>query len=100
MQCCSSFTLSEISDIAWGLLRMRIEANQFYRSSRSQLHTMSRSGSQACEKEFQSGNQGEECDFHAMKEMDFLSDNRMYSILQQIETLVKTTPSSLKHLRP
>ena len=97
MQCCSSFTLSEISDIAWGLLRMRIETNQFYRSSCSHLHTMSKADSQACEQELQSGENG---DFQTAKEMDFLSDNRMYSILQQIETLVKTTPSSLKHLRP
>lgn len=31
---------------------------------------------------------------------NFLSDNRMFTMLQQIEGLVTTNASSLKHLRP
>ena len=82
VKCCQSFTLSEISDVTWGLLRMSIEANQ---SSSSSNHSNSISDMDSS---------GEE-----MK-LNFLSDNRMFTILQQIEVLITSSSFSMKHIRP
>ena len=88
MKCCQSFTLSEISDVAWGLLRMYIETNQSS-SNHSSVNFDQDSSSLS---EISLSEEG--------IKTNFLSDSRMFAILQQIEVLVTTNSSSLKRLRP
>lgn len=89
VKCCQSFTLSEIIDVAWGLLRLYIETNQ---SSSINSSTVSPDHSYNSVSEIVSSGDG--------IKMNFLSDNRMFTILQQIEVLVTANAYSLKHLRP
>lgn len=65
MKCKQSFTLSEMSDVAWGLMRINTESHQS----------------------------------ESMK-LNFLSDDRIYSVFKQIEELIQHDSTNLKYVRP
>lgn len=73
MMCRNAFSISEFSDVVWGLLRLKMCENDADQKQNSLLEVM---------------------------HTNLLSDDRIYAIYKRVEDLIMNDDTGLKYLRP
>ena len=73
MMCRNAFSISEIRDVVWGLLRLKMCENDADKKQNSLLEVM---------------------------HTNLLSDDRIYAIYKRVEDLIMNDDTGLKYLRP
>lgn len=73
MMCHNAFSISELSDVVWGLLRLKMCENDADQKQNSLLEVM---------------------------HTNLLSDDRIYAIYKRVEDLIMNDDTGLKYLRP
>ena len=73
MMCRNAFSISELSDVVWGLLRLKMCENDADQKQHSLLE---------------------------VRHTNLLSDNRIYAIYKRVEDLIMNDDTGLKYLRP
>lgn len=73
MMCRNTFSISELSDVVWGLLRLKMCENDADQKQNSLLEVM---------------------------HTNLLSDDRIYAIYKRVEDLIMNDDTGLKYLRP
>ena len=71
--CHNAFSISELSDVVWGLLRLKMCENDADQKQNSLLEVM---------------------------HTNLLSDDRIYAIYKRVEDLIMNDDTGLKYLRP
>ena len=73
MMCRNAFSISERSDVVWGLIRLKMCENDADQKQNSLLEVM---------------------------HTNLLSDDRIYAIYKRVEDLIMNDDTGLKYLRP